>query len=345
MRSPAEDDARAAVLGIRPMLMKKVMVAGLTVALALAARSRASAGSIDIRHDPVACVTVDRYARTSATGSPAQQVGSAELQFREGARSGWYAVRMAPEGDAWSGILPKPMRALERFEYRIVMTSADLEAASTAPFPVRVSDAADCPGATQSAEASIVVRVPAGAPVMPPVPAGFSPAGVVAAPEPATRGAWKTKWLVATGIAGGLGGAIAVAAAHPDANREPDRSTLTIEFPRTAQESAFNTAISVSRPTLVLQMRVSDGPRTPLDLLWRVEWHSPEHDTICIATGGTVSVAAAPRPVSVNLAPSRFEVSPVCGERFSVQTGHITVSVDGRLVFDDTRAMPYRFQP
>lgn len=316
----------------------------LLVLAGMGAEAAPGAG-IAIRHDPIPCVATDRYARIAATPVPPETVVGAELQFRDTDAGGWYGVRMARDGGRWTGLLPKPTRSLQRFEYRIVMTERDLSTRESDAVFVRIGDAAaPCQVDSQAAVSSpIVVRVPDGAPLMPPVPAGFSPAGVVAAQGPPERGPWKAKWLAATGIAGGLGGAVAVAAAHPDRNREQDRDVITVEILRAQQNSGR--VLSISRPIFTLGMRVSDGPRAPLTLVWRLEWHSPEHQAICVTTGGVASLAASPRPVSLDLAPNRFEVLATCGQTFSVDTGRVTVTWDGRLLFDETLVMPYSFRP
>ena len=54
--------------------------AGRLAALALAFPvPAAAAAAIEIRHAPVECVPLDRYARIAASGSPAERVAAAEL--------------------------------------------------------------------------------------------------------------------------------------------------------------------------------------------------------------------------------------------------------------------------
>src|SRR5687768_11924132 len=98
-----------------------------------AVASGASDGTVSIRHEPLSCMALDRYARLSASGAPPENVAEAELQFREDAGTGWYGVRMVLDGDGWAALLPKPTAPARRFEYRIVMTARDSGVHSTAP--------------------------------------------------------------------------------------------------------------------------------------------------------------------------------------------------------------------
>ena len=188
------------MVGDAPMI--KVWSPGL-VAVAVALAGDASAAvSLEVVHHPIECVPSGRYARVIASGAPAESAARAELQFRVRPDAAWYGVAMTADGGSWSAALPRPVPPLTQFEYRIVMTAPDLGTAETAALPVRVADdPAQCAAQSSIAVAApIVVRVPAGAPLVPPVPPGFSPAGVVAPAEPEPRDKWKAvKWIAGGG--------------------------------------------------------------------------------------------------------------------------------------------------
>jgi hypothetical protein len=315
---------------------------GLLAALVLSLPVTATAATIEIRHTPVECVPRDRYARIAATGAPAEGVAAAEVQFRVGAQDAWYSVRMASEGGEWSAFLPRPMRPLAHFEYRIVMRSADLQEAATAPFAVRIGEgSAEC-GGTQGAvvaDAPIVVRVPAGAPVAPPVPPGFSPAGVVAAQEVAPKSGSTKKWIALAGVAGAAaaGAVIAGSAAQP--------------APLPAGVPAFQffganpvpgSVLSLSSDRVSVSLRITGERRFSLDLLWRIDLLG-SGESPCAIMFGTRNIDAA-RPQVADLT-ARPVTSGACGPRFDVANARITIMIEGQLAYDQTHRLPYHFEP
>jgi len=304
----------------------------------------ASAGSIEIRHDPASCVTVDRYPRVSATAVPPEQVASAELQFRGNAAGGWYSVRMAAEGGVWSGVLPRPIRTLERFEYRIVMVGTDLATAETAAFAVRVADdPAPCAGGPHSSvavAAPIVVRVPAGAPLVPPVPPGFSPAGVVAAAEPATKSGSTKKWVALAGVAGGVAAA-AMAAGAASQPRPLPAGVPDIEFFGSSPNPG--SVLSLSRDRLSVSVRITGQSRFSLDLLWRIDLLGGTGESACAVMFGRRTINAL-RPQVVDLT-SGLVPSGSCGSRFDVAAARLSILIEGQVAYDQTLVLPYHFEP
>ena len=311
------------------------------VVLALSA-SVAHAGGVEIRHDPVACVPLDRYARLSAKGIPAGQVASAELQFRVDPAGAWYSVLMKAEGDEWSAVLPRPTGPLDRFEYRVVMTSRDVQTAATEPFPVRVSaDPTECAGpAESSVRSSIVVRVPAGAPVVPPVPPGFSPTGVVAEVQPSGSGK-KVMILAGVGLAGAAGVVAATAASgSPEQDSSTDQGIPDFSLERTSPNPG--SVLSLSRSTLTLFVRMSREPKTPLTFTWRLELRSSPGDSLCLVM--TDVFRGARHPTSLLLT-APLMTSGLCGQRFDVDHGRLTIRVEDRIVLDLALGLPFHFEP
>jgi hypothetical protein len=308
------------------------------VGVALSA-SFAVAGGVQIQHDPVACVPSDRYARIAATAVPAGLVTSALLQFRVDPASAWYSVLMRVEGGEWSAALPRPTKALARFEYRIVMSSPDREEAATAAFPVRVgvADPAECGAAAESSVgSSIVVRVPSGAPVVPPVPPGFSPTGVVAEAGPSKEGSGK-KILVGVGLVGVAGG-VAAALASKSSSPEPDVPDFVLEG--TSPEPG--SVLSLSRGTLTLRVRMSREPKTPLTFTWRLEMRDSHRNQLCVVM--TDVFVGAQRPPSLLLS-APLTTSGACGQRFDVDSERLAITVDGKVVSDATLGLPFHFEP
>ena len=165
-----------------------------------------------VRHDPIACVPGDRHVTVTTRAEPADAAVAVELQFRaEG--SDWYGVAMAREDGVWSARLPRAAASLRRFDYRLVTTSTD--ALVTASEPVAVAVKADCDTAGQaSLTSSIIVRVPPGAPLVPPVPPGFSPAGVVSVQERVVPGLKRreprwSRYAIGAAVSGAAGAALA----------------------------------------------------------------------------------------------------------------------------------------
>lgn len=139
------------------------------------------AAVFEISHQPVDCVVADKHPRLEARMPPGVDVATARVFF-QGAGQEWYSTAMKAEGAAFVGILPAPKRTLKEFRYYIEATSRTLETSRTADRTTRVvGSPGECRGvvaASAAGAASILVQGPAGAAA---VPAGFAPAGLVAA--------------------------------------------------------------------------------------------------------------------------------------------------------------------
>jgi hypothetical protein len=309
------------------------------VAALLAIPLSSAAGRLQVQHEPLSCVPADRFTRVSASASPAAAVQRADLEFRVAPDAPWYAVPMTTDGAAWSAVLPAPTRALARFEYRVSMAAAGEGPASTAPHAVEVSaDAAGCPAPAQPAvSSSIVVRVPPGAPIVPPVPPGFSPTAVVAAQERAPAEKKKT-WVVL----GGLGAAAAMAgvAAAASHQQETPVDVPTFSFEGTAP--APDSPVSVSRGTLQILVRMSHEPMNPLTLNWQADWRQAAGGPVCILMTGTFN--GAQRPTGLVLT-GPIGSSGACGTRFTASVAHLFVETGGQVVLDLNTSLPFRFEP
>ena len=319
------------------------MVAGMAVSLALAASAHAIAGPLEIRHDAVGCVAVDRYSQIVAGATLAESVARAELQFRIRPDADWYGVPMTADGATWSALLPRPVAPLTQFEYRIVMTATDLRIAETVAFQVRVAEAeatcTDGPPSSVAVTAPIVVRVPAGAPVMPPVPPGFSPAGVVAAAGPKPQDKWSiVKWIAGAGAAAGIG------AVATGVGSEPKELPDVSDFRVLGTAPSPGSEISVSRDHMSVFVEVSGDPREPLTFTWSVGLHP--RDTFggpCVTMYDTATIGAA-RPVTVELS-GMVRWQGLCSASFQSVTAKLRIVVDGQIVREVTQELPFRIVP
>jgi hypothetical protein len=317
--------------------------AGVLLALTLAgARTASAAVPIAIDHAPLRCVPYDRYTRIAAAGAPAGDVAAAQLQFRARSDGAWYSVGMAAQGAEWSAFLPRPTRPLDGFEYRIVMRAKDAAETATPPVVVAVTPAAECGDpARSSAEvaAPIVVRVPNGAPLVPPVPAGFSPAGVVAAEE-IIRKSILPPLAIGAGLAGGVAAAVALGGeALPTADllRRPE-----FEFAGTAPVPG--SVLSPRGSALSLFLRVTGRASASFTILWTLDLLGPGGEVVCATVGGRNTVPAA-LPTTITLTGALVPRSE-CGERFEVESARLRVSFAGGSVAVPVPApLPFHFEP
>lgn len=314
------------------------------IALVLAAPAAAyAAGGVAIVHAPVECVLYDRYARIAARGAPADAVAASQLQFRAEGDGGWYSVGMAAEGEEWSAFLPRPVRPLARLEYRIVMRSPDAGEAATPANVVRVGgDPAECGGAVHSSAAlaaPIVVHVPEGAPAVPPVPAGFSPAGVVAAQERARTSGWK-KLAVGAGAAGGIAAVVLGGAAI----KEPPELDELPGFRFTRTNPVPGTVLSLSRDQLSVFLLLTGRTSNPFVFDWSFELFGEGSEIVCVSMNGSNTVTAF-LPATVTLTGQLTRMG-ACGEEFDVDRSRLRVVVDNRIVFEVIQApLPFHIEP
>jgi hypothetical protein len=286
-------------------------------------------------------VPSNRYALVTASAVPATGVAGADLQFRTDANGGWYAIAMTNVGGTWSARLPRPTPSLESFEYRIVWTSATTDATAGPGIRVRVGAAAECeaPGAQPSIAAPVVVKVPEGAPVAPPVPGGFSPAGVVGARPPA-----KPRFTAGT-IARDAGIVLAgVAVAKGIASTGSSETELERDIPLFAFNGTSPPAggvLSLSRGHLVVFVVMDHEPRRPLTLQWRVELLPSPIGAACVVMQSVFS--GAQRPVGLALT-APLAATGACGERSAITNLRIIIRAP-QPVYEDVHAVSFQMEP
>ena len=311
------------------------------LAAVLLTAAPATAADFEVRHDPVGCVAAGRYTRVTATAAPAEKVARAELQFRVPPAAEWYSIAMTSAGGSWSAFLPRPSRPLAQFEYRIAMTSAELQMVAGETVAVRVGDDPDCLATGQSSvEAPVVVTVPAGAPVVPPVPPGFSPTGVVAArvPDPAKK---KTPVVLVGGLvaAAGIAGVAATTGSAPP--------PAPVGIPQIAFFGASpqpGTELSLSSDRLVISIQVTGEPRAPLTFNWDLDiGPGPAPGGCRIAMRGFESITDV-RPLTVQLTAPLLR-SGLCPDRFAVQEARLIIILRNQVAYDARHTLPYSFRP
>lgn len=173
----------------------------------LACARLASAETIAIEHDGVACVVAGKLPRIDARLAPADRVARARTYFRADDDPHWYYVDMKAEGGEFRGVLPQPLPTTQRLHYYVEATHRDVTQNRTQEYaPVVVPDATACGSqgkvAVVAAASKVVVGAPAGA--------SATPAGFAANTVAAVGGGIGATALVVAGVAAAGGAAVAV---------------------------------------------------------------------------------------------------------------------------------------
>ena len=287
-----------------------------------------------LEHRPVECVAAERYTRISARAT--SSLAGAELQFRATPDSDWYAVRMSARGDTWSGMVPRAQARLARFEYRIAATDEKAAVLATPVYAVAVGACEAAAETVAEVGEPIVVRVPPGAPVVPPVPAGFSPAGVVAAERPAGPSPWKKVALI-----GGAAAAATVGVFASGTTESEPEPLVVPEFAISAATPASGSDLSPSRDTLTVIVEVRGEPRGPLSFTWVLGLRTPTQlGEPCLVMTSTATVGPE-RPATLALtAPLRRY--GFCGNAYTTSTATLTIVVDGRVAREVVQPLEFR---
>jgi hypothetical protein len=313
--------------------------------LAAAADGRA----FEVVHEPLTCVPPGRYARIVARGNPADAVASAEAQFRTHSTADWYRVRLAAVDGGWEGLLPQPTASLSRFEYRVVLTGTDASTSETGPVGVDVSPEG-CPLRDDSAtQASIVVQVPPGAPIVPPVPAGFSPVGASApegdrrlAPRPSSSGRSKAL-LIGAGVVGGAAAVVAGGGSRESDGTSNGETLVIPAFVFTTTIPPPGSPVSVRSGQFGVVVTMDKEPSSPLPVDFRVTLLTSAAGTACATMNGRYAGALRPLGLVLN--------APItllgCGDAFEVGYLLLFLTVNDRTVLTQsvTLERPVRFEP
>jgi hypothetical protein len=205
--------------------------------------------------DRPACMLAAAFPLLRAQIEPWSSVTGARLSFRPEGYPLWYQVAMQRTADAFVAVLPKPRPSAQRIHYFVEANAAGARARSPEQVARVVEDRAECTGEVAAAveSASIVLRVPKGAPEVPPVPPGFVPAGARSAPD---TGARRTRGnlIVAGGLAAAVGGLIAIPHGGGTASL-PEPPPNQIQYLETAPPPGSRLVLSTG-PTMTLRVRV-----------------------------------------------------------------------------------------
>ncbi|HET8647967.1 MAG TPA: hypothetical protein VFO85_20900 [Vicinamibacteria bacterium] len=312
----------------------------LLAAAALSALAAPAEGAVALRHEPLACVPANRYALVSAAGEPAGQVAGLTVQFRTDAAGGWYGVAMANENGTWSARLPRPAAALAAFEYRLLLTSTAAEVTEGPVHPVRVAPPEECeaPSARPSIATPILVNVPPGAPLVPPVPAGFNPTGVVAA-QPPPRPPSKAGKIGLGAVAAVVGGAAAAGVLLAAGPEPPPPPLPTFSFNGTTPQPG--SVLSLSRTPFAVFVLLSHPPHRSLNLEWRVELLREGSGPLCVVMQSVYTAAIDTR---VTLT-APMAATGTCGERFTVIALRLIMQMGTSRVYDALHALPFEVEP
>jgi hypothetical protein len=208
-----------------------------------------------IRTSHPACFLAAGFPVVRALIDPAETLESARLLFRPEAYPLWYELPMRRSGPGFLAVLPKPRPSARRVHYVVEVTAPGhpRSRGQELSAPV-VEEAAQCGGAPADMmeSAAIAVRVPRGAPAVPPVPPGFVPVGAVGVDDPVKRG--RRAPLV---IAGAFAGLAAGILALPNPNAAPPPAGAQDELAFLDSNPPPDSHISIgSGATLTVRMRV-----------------------------------------------------------------------------------------
>ena len=295
----------------------------------------APAAPAPVDHRALSCIPAERYARIAARDP---QAAAAELQFRTSPSGPWYSTRMASAAGEWFAFLPRPARTLAEVEYRIVVTGAGAEKSESAPVRARVGAPGECDEAGRtSVDAPIVVTVPAGQPLVPPVPAGFSPAGVVAAEAPKRS---NRTLKIAGGVAAAAVIGVTAAATAESTSEDPSTQPIVPPIRFNDTQPSGGASFNYNRDRFVVELRLGARPNVTLTLFWHVELRGANGRS-CLEMNG---VATAP-PDSVELPLTNALISSgACGFQFDTQTLYVSVSHQSQIVYEETLGLPYHLQ-
>jgi hypothetical protein len=151
-------------------------------------------------------------------------------------------------------------------------------------------------------------------------------------------GSGKTlKILAGVGLVG-VAGVVAAASASESSSPEPDVPDFFLE----GTSPSPGSVISLSRGTLALFVRMSREPKAPLTFTWRLELRDSHASQLCVVMTDLFTGAQSP-PSLLLTAP--LTTSGACGQRFDVDSGRLTITVEGKVASDLTLGLPFHFEP
>jgi len=169
-------------------------------------RGNVQAGPIRIRTSRPACLLSAGFPVLRALVEPPDAVSSVMLHFRPESYPLWYQVPMKRMEQGFVAVLPRPRPSAQRVRFFVEVMPLNGQPLRGTMLAARVvEDPAQCSGPLGETveRAAIGVKVPKGAPAVPPVPPGFEPVGTASLNRAPPR-SHKAPLLVAGGFAGAL---------------------------------------------------------------------------------------------------------------------------------------------
>jgi hypothetical protein len=217
-----------------------------------------NARPLSIRTARPGCFLAAGFPVIRALIEPADSVERASVLFRPEGYSLWYQVPMRRSGEGFLAVLPKPRPSAQRVHYVVeVVAPGHPRARGQQLVAPVVEEPALCTGAPAETveSAAVGVRVPDGAPTVPPVPPGFVPVGAVSLEEGARK-----KGKLPLMIAGGFVTTLGVLFAAPPAGQTRDLPVAASEISFLDSVPPPDSRFSLrALPQLTVRMRV----RTP----------------------------------------------------------------------------------
>jgi hypothetical protein len=170
---------------------------------------------------------------------------------------------------------------------------------------------------------------------VPPVPPGFSPAGVVAEERPA-KSRRTLAWVSGTAVAGA---GIAAATGRGPAPQAVGPDIPEFRFLGTRPDAGA--VISLASQQMQLLVAMSRQPRHPLTLSWQAEFFATTPGCQVFSFG---FMRDASSPLEMVLA-GPLVASAICGPEVRTDRARIRVSTNnGPTVLDETLALPFTFR-
>lgn len=310
--------------------------AGLLAAWTAAVPALAQAGDPSaIEHVPLACAVRDRHPVVRArTEAPAARM---QVHFRAPGEGPWYAIDMRTEEGAWTARLPRATRS--SFEYRIARQEPALGTVTTATFTVPVvAEPGGCAEPSlSSVESQILVSVPEGAPLVPPVPAGFSPVGVLAFVEEARSP--RSKLVLGAVVALPVAvGAFVVSAGSGNSEAKSEDLMIDPAFKFDGLQPSGG-PLSLTATRLFWLVDVDHATRAPVFYSWTLELLAGS--TPCANMGGFFQAAGAGGQQR-NLTGT---LRGTCPTPFHATGVRVTVSLGPRVLFQTTAPASFEVGP
>ena len=222
---------------------------------------------LHITPDRPACLGASAFPVLRARIDPWDNVVSARLFFRPQGYAYWYSVPMQRTAADFVALLPKPRPSAQRIVYYVEAEAYKQRVRSLEHTAAVVEDEGECAGgvAPHMETAALTVRVPKGAPAVPPVPPGFEPVGASGEEGAGHMG----RDLLVTGgvLAGAAGTAVALNGEDPPVhtpqeNINPELAVLDSTPPPESRLSLAQGAVLSIRLRVLVPQAIHGGQVT-----------------------------------------------------------------------------------